>query len=262
MCGITPAHAGKSFPSHSGIHRFRDHPRTRGEKANPTKATSWRGGSPPHTRGKVVSGDSAVLRDRITPAHAGKSNSGGTICVCWKDHPRTRGEKCSPISEFCRAKGSPPHTRGKVARTALINGAGRITPAHAGKSSVSWLGKPEPEDHPRTRGEKFVYFALPFPAGGSPPHTRGKVWMAVYIRLKWRITPAHAGKRNFIRGCISIERDHPRTRGEKICVNFPPSLLMGSPPHTRGKDPADAIPEDGAGITPAHAGKSFCSLVS
>ena len=50
--------------------------------------------------------------------------------------------------------------------------------------------------------------------------------------------------------------DHPRTRGEKVWLDFVAPLMAGSPPHTRGK--AWPISRAGVapGITPAHAGKS------
>ena len=58
-----------------------------------------------------------VLKDRITPAWAGKRNTSATATVTVKDHPRVGGEKSSGSwKNFC---------------------AMRITPAWAGKSP--WL---------------------------------------------------------------------------------------------------------------------------
>ena len=92
--------------------------------------------------------------------------------------------------------------------------------------------------------------------GGSPPHTRGKVFSMENQRLARRITPAHAGKSVIICSFGKKHRDHPRTRGEKTLQSIIMSTHAGSPPHTRGK----VIPLMGicalAGITPAHAGKS------
>ena len=70
------------------------------------------------------------------------------------------------------------------------------------------------------------------------------------------ITPAHAGKRerNSCRWVVS--RDHPRTCGEKQFALSRFAVVLGSPPHMRGKGLRrfrDCIP---VGITPAHAGKS------
>ena len=72
-CGITPAYAGKS-------HRFaitridvEDHPRLCGEKLPGGRTTSKNMGSPPPMRGKGKLIVDRVLRVRITPAYAGKS---------------------------------------------------------------------------------------------------------------------------------------------------------------------------------------------
>ena len=78
---------------------------------------------------------------------------------------------------------------------------------------------------------------------GSPPHMRGKAKDEFLEGVKWRITPAHAGKRD----CNGSEKirywDHPRTCGEKkkhhqFCHNF-----RGSPPHMRGK--VSSVSSDG-----------------
>ena len=51
---ITPAYAGKSKYSGSGIMRYRDHPRLCGEKSIDAPFTSVQKGSPPPMRGKVA----------------------------------------------------------------------------------------------------------------------------------------------------------------------------------------------------------------
>ena len=50
---------------------------------------------------------------RITPAHAGKSNSITDIKDLIKDHPRTCGEKFLLLLKRYHFCGSPPHMRGK-----------------------------------------------------------------------------------------------------------------------------------------------------
>ena len=50
------------------------------------------------------------------------------------------------------------------------------------------------EDHPRTRGEKYVSLVPILVEPGSPPHTRGKVLTPFKLSKPTRITPAHAGK--------------------------------------------------------------------
>ena len=51
--GITPAHAGKSFPVKLVSRQLQDHPRTCGEKPFTAYLRAWWGGSPPHMRGKA-----------------------------------------------------------------------------------------------------------------------------------------------------------------------------------------------------------------
>ena len=99
-----------------------------------------------------------------------------TVNVEFEDYKRVAGNAVQLKVELSRYlhRGSPPHTRGKVARPHHEPKVVGITPAHAGKSSVSWLGKPEPEDHPRTRGEKSYLLEQGIKPIGSPPHTRGK----------------------------------------------------------------------------------------
>ena len=159
---------------------------------------------------------------RITPAHAGKSQMCCCPCDSYGDHPRTRGEKHRKMCQSLMTRGSPPHTRGKVEVLPKTDSAYRITPAHAGKSSVSWLGKPEPEDHPRTRGEKSGFPSHDTESTGSPPHTRGKVFVCHFRFGCFGITPAHAGKR--------LNKPpyygHSSAAGHRISFNFPMSSYV------------------------------------
>ena len=111
--GITPAHAGKRPLVQAILPPLGDHPRTRGEKIGAGLEIPADLGSPPHTRGKeqalVVGADTVG----ITPAHAGKSLFEQFLLCPLRDHPRTRGEKATPIAGTPLAEGSPPHTRGK-----------------------------------------------------------------------------------------------------------------------------------------------------
>ena len=131
-----------------------------------------------------------------------------------------------------------------------------ITPAHAGKSDSELFSSPEKRDHPRTRGEKLSAPTFPALETGSPPHTRGKGSMSVINAWVDRITPAHAGKSNYVYYCQNKGRDHPRTRGEKREGSRKTFPLGGSPPHTRGKGFCAISFYGITRITPAHAGKS------
>ena len=110
---------------------------------------------------------------------------------------------------------------------------------------------------------------------GSPPHTRGKVAMQFIQFIFDRITPAHAGKRlarhlstivekdhprtrgekRPVSGLRPVSGDHPRTRGEKVVLVNMHLMEIGSPPHTRGKVAYLRQRYKPVRITPAHAGK-------
>ena len=195
LVGITPAHAGKSPWTAPKRQRNGDHPRTRGEKHFLGVSQCHNQGSPPHTRGKGPCLLPHGLSVGITPARAGKSLGIATLSRCPRDHPRTRGEKVPVANPFSRQRGSPPHTRGKEPVPLRHDRLSGITPAHAGKSTVSREATLVVRDHPRTRGEKVSAAIMRAISRGSPPHTRGKAGDPRGFAAEKGITPAHAGKR-------------------------------------------------------------------
>ena len=111
-------------------------------------------------------------------------------------------------------------------------------------------------DHPRICGEKRRYRNITCAGRGSPPHMRGKDFLAFCQNSHQRITPAYAGKSPgcpFMGGGV---QDHPRICGEKKRPRTNKSQQKGSPPHMRGKDPDARPPQRIKRITPAYAGKS------
>ena len=86
-------------------------------------------------RGKVQHGTVRILRQRITPAYAGKSYIQKRFHPYVQDHPRLCGEKHWAMSRFDGERGSPPPMRGKA--DVVLNRIDRIgiTPAYAGKSN-------------------------------------------------------------------------------------------------------------------------------
>ena len=85
-------------------------------------------------RGKVLAAGLHNLVDRITPAHAGKSEFRRAWVSGSGDHPRACGEKSSAASSSDWLLGSPPRMRGKDLPLVLAHNEAGITPAHAGKS--------------------------------------------------------------------------------------------------------------------------------
>ena len=90
---------------------------------------------------------------------------------------------------------------------------------------------------------------------GSPPHTRGKESEEGEATSPARITPAYAGKSIKKKGYTVDVEDHPRIRGEKNVEAITMRLIIGSPPHTRGKVHVWSFKMVQIGITPAYAGK-------
>ena len=137
-------------------------------------------------RGKMVDLSLQTLDLRITPAYARKSRTSAPALPGYRDHPRIRGENIWVSSSWLAIRGSPPHTRGKLAKHKLrVGGFGLyqtpvvilglgITPAYAGKITMWAQALLSVWDHPRIRGENLQEESLVPADLGSPPHTRGK----------------------------------------------------------------------------------------
>ena len=151
------------------------------------------------------------------------------------DHPRLRGEKPGTSFSDASDRGSPPLTRGKDIRTHCLYPPFRITPAYAGKSDNLCCNSNERRDHPRLRGEKFLYTHTANHKEGSPPLTRGKVDIKQVGQAALGITPAYAGKSGDKPPSRRKLWDHPRLRGEKLIAVYRYKRKEGSPPLTRGK---------------------------
>ena len=173
--GITPAYAGKRLQTDCLQVCCGDHPRLCGEKAVQRGDISGMSGSPPPMRGKASKQLKPFLKDRITPAYAGKSNNCILRGTCRGDHPRLCGEKCRQLDLWGTPEGSPPPMRGKARSSRIASRSAGITPAYAGKSNRLWI------DCAFSRG--------------SPPPMRGKEKCLVIRLTLLRITPAYAGKR-------------------------------------------------------------------
>ena len=70
---ITPAYAGKTESTMQTHRQKKDHPRVCGENAVKITEAENGEGSPPRMRGKRTEFETGAVRDRITPAYAGKT---------------------------------------------------------------------------------------------------------------------------------------------------------------------------------------------
>ena len=151
----------------------KDHPRSRGEYQNISRAGLNEAGSSPLSRGipSAVAGRPKTLR--IIPALAGNTAIIYAICVAARDHPRSRGEYQEEVNVILPSGGSSPLSRGIPGVLGVPVLAEGIIPALAG--NTEWVARARRllEDHPRSRGEYVVWVGRPFGLRGSSPLSRG-----------------------------------------------------------------------------------------
>ena len=145
-------------------------------------------------RGKAQRAFHSIVTIGITPAYAGKSLTDPQPVFSNQDHPRLCGEKFVMRSRRLLCLGSPPPMRGKVLEMGTQILGGRITPAYAGKRTLTCCTSPAWEDHPRLCGEKEPIEPRELRISGSPPPMRGKAEHFPPEIMRHRITPAYAGK--------------------------------------------------------------------
>ena len=173
---------------------------------------------------------------RITPAHAGKTSFAPLNNRTIEDHPRACGENQLRFYRHHRKRGSPPRMRGKRFFLGFPLPKTRITPEHAGKTTLLQSQSTGLKDHPRACGENArLQQKMPL-LNRSPPRMRGKLPSIICGSASTRITPAHAGKTHTLIDC-RVRRG-------------------GSPPRMRGKLKPDFGRDGRSRITPAHAGKT------
>ena len=196
-------------------------------------------------------------RERLIPAHAGKTQASTPKPLSSAAHPRSRGENINARVAACCASGSSPLTRGKPTRRSPDGRSRRLIPAHAGKTPLNdgmpryiWA-------HPRSRGENQMHVDPTKFDDGSSPLTRGKLVDAVEGRVLKGLIPAHAGKTRAPTR-LSLRRGaHPRSRGENSLTASPLVSFRGSSPLTRGKHCPSTPQWWMTRLIPAHAGKTL-----
>ena len=116
-------------------------------------------------------------------------------------------------------------------------------------------------DHPRIRGEHCISFKYSSASAGSPPHTRGTLFVALCVVFDVGITPAYAGNTPAQKETSQKSWDHPRIRGEHALCEWYVDRIRGSPPHTRGTQYISKPAKYKEGITPAYAGNTQIVLL-
>ena len=151
-------------------------------------------GSSPLTRGKHLRRTVRKQRDRLIPAHAGKTLYSRRAWARPWAHPHSRGDNFWILPLAPGIAGSSPLTQGKRVSLRHVPVTTGLIPAHAGKTR-SWLARSGRSwAHPRSR--------------------EGKLKQNSYRIHDVRFIPAHAGKTNRPSRRSRCHRAHPHSRGE------------------------------------------------
>ena len=145
-----------------------------------------------------------------------------------------RGEQLSSSNPKSISLGSPPLARGTVVAKLLPSATMGITPACAGNRCIYAARVVQVGDHPRLRGEQWTTGCTCGTVWGSPPLARGTDVKPGSGSQYLGITPACAGNRIVYHSAPTLDRDHPRLRGEQSYCGPLDTIRIGSPPLARG----------------------------
>ena len=194
MGRLIPAHAGKTSGGGRWPGISSAHPRSRGENGEMVAFIDPISGSSLLTRGKPRPRLRSRSRQRLIPAHAGKTHWSPSRKITAAAHPRSRGENCDADLLVRDPDGSSPLTRGKPSSNPTGSAPCGLIPAHAGKTLPPGIASVRTPAHPRSRGENHRLEIGCHDQSGSSPLTRGKLALAAYLPISPRLIPAHAGK--------------------------------------------------------------------
>ena len=133
---------------------------------------------------------------------------------------------------------------------------GRIIPADAGSTSLSYSESFSLRDHPRGCGEHFIAAVSRHGGGGSSPRMRGAQHLKVRPLSLLRIIPADAGSTSAGAPGSPADPDHPRGCGEHISNSNTEKKERGSSPRMRGAQQSAGAPMVKWRIIPADAGST------
>ena len=152
--------------------------------------------------------------------------------------------------------GSSPLARGARGGRGREEPRVRIIPARAGSTGGLADLQPEPEDHPRSRGEHLMVSTPLASVTGSSPLARGAPVVVDDGDPHRGIIPARAGSTSWRSSSRSPTRDHPRSRGEHLGQSRITRAVRGSSPLARGAHRRPLLVGHRGGIIPARAGST------
>ena len=167
-----------------------------------------------------------------------------------------RGEHGSGESTQSWTWGSSPRARGAPITQTQKRRVPGIIPACAGSTPGRGRRCRLQGDHPRVRGEHWYSSSRVMDRGGSSPRARGAPDRVRYTRGMIGIIPACAGSTAGGNNSKSIDRDHPRVRGEHGRRPRHRLRVQGSSPRARGALHRLQGALRVAGIIPACAGST------
>ena len=232
--GIIPACAGNTGTHTMTRNTIGDHPRMRGEHSGSFGGVRNSAGSSPHARGTLGNPPGRTQIHGIIPACAGNTERKASRNARRGDHPRMRGEHDHHPKHRSGHVGSSPHARGTRRHQYQCQRQPGIIPACAGNTASHTPTSRRRWDHPRMRGEHPSSARIPLRQLGSSPHARGTQVNVTADQTPGGIIPACAGNTLSNLGMIGVPRDHPRMRGEHLCVSYAQLPKAGSSPHARG----------------------------
>ena len=151
-------------------------------------------------------------------------------------------------------QGSSPLARGLRHAIDVPPSRGRIIPARAGFTDISFQFCHRLQDHPRSRGvyeEDGRFGGAPH---GSSPLARGLRDNDLHGRFDPGIIPARAGFTRVLLIAQIPSQDHPRSRGVYGAPARRSGRLLGSSPLARGLRASKSRHSRRSGIIPARAG--------
>ncbi len=194
-------------------------------------------GSPPPTRGTLISEYFTKIPIRLTPAYAGNTRGSRPRLRRSQAHPRLRGE----------------HLRYGPG----VNHDLRLTPAYAGNTVYDPGGVHCGKAHPRLRGEHKQARLTVWSGQGSPPPTRGTLFDKESTNPMFRLTPAYAGNTRMGLPLRTPPRLTPAYAGNTLRFRTG-RLLSRAHPRLRGEhSPSDKNSEPLVRLTPAYAGNTL-----